>query len=301
MASEVIRLADLPPEENGPEKGKSGNSPFDRIKHLREDGSPYWIARELFMGEFGLGYTLWQNVRNVIKRAINTCRKAGYDPANHFIEISRVVRRSQGGGRKEKDVEMSRYGCYISSMEADSSKSAVALAKTYFAARTHQAEVLTDPALAAPTPGTVSVLAPHADPVVALLQGALQMRLTQVDQGQRLERVEETIQHVAGTVQELVQLREEAARRLGQAQRSGRAAPPLSTRSIINSLVNGYVAATNQHPQTVWTDLYRQLYYRCHVDIFARSKYRPGNHLDEVEALGLMETLYDIASEVLRV
>ena len=38
---------------------------FETIKHVREDGSEYWSAREL---SFALDYTKWENFSKVIKR-----------------------------------------------------------------------------------------------------------------------------------------------------------------------------------------------------------------------------------------
>ena len=47
---------------------------FEDIKHIREDGSEYWSARELAPA---LEYTQWRNFENVIKRAMIACENSG--------------------------------------------------------------------------------------------------------------------------------------------------------------------------------------------------------------------------------
>lgn len=47
---------------------------FENIKHIREDGSEYWLAREL---ADVLGYNKWSNFYNVIKRAMIACENSG--------------------------------------------------------------------------------------------------------------------------------------------------------------------------------------------------------------------------------
>ena len=43
---------------------------FEDIKHIREDGSEYWSARELGPA---LDYAKWENFAKVIKRAMIAC------------------------------------------------------------------------------------------------------------------------------------------------------------------------------------------------------------------------------------
>lgn len=48
---------------------------FEDIKHIREDGSEYWSARELAIA---LDYTQWRNFEKVISRAMISCENSGH-------------------------------------------------------------------------------------------------------------------------------------------------------------------------------------------------------------------------------
>ena len=47
---------------------------FEDIKHVRDDGTEYWSARELAPA---LEYSKWENFHKVIKRAMSSCENAG--------------------------------------------------------------------------------------------------------------------------------------------------------------------------------------------------------------------------------
>jgi DNA-damage-inducible protein D len=113
-------------------------SPFERIRQVAEDGSEYWLARELAIV---LDYTQWRNFEQAIERAIRAARNSGQDPANHFAEVSKMVTIGSGARRKTKDYQLSRYACYLIIQNADPEKEIVALGQTYFAVQTRRQEV----------------------------------------------------------------------------------------------------------------------------------------------------------------
>jgi DNA-damage-inducible protein D len=113
-------------------------SPFERIRQTAEDGSEYWSARDLAPV---LDYTQWRNFEQAIERAIRACRNSGQDPADHFAEVSKVIRAGKGARRKVKDYQLSRYACYLIIQNADPDKEIVALGQTYFAVQTRRKEV----------------------------------------------------------------------------------------------------------------------------------------------------------------
>ena len=61
---------------------------FEDIKHIREDGTEYWSARELGIV---LEYAQWRNFENVIKRAMIACENSGHSILNDFAEVSKIV------------------------------------------------------------------------------------------------------------------------------------------------------------------------------------------------------------------
>ena len=91
---------------------------FENIKHIREDGSEYWSARELAPA---LEYTQWRNFSKVIGRAMIACENSGHNVLDDFAEVSKIV--DAGATSKPiKDYELSRYACYLIVQNGDSRK-----------------------------------------------------------------------------------------------------------------------------------------------------------------------------------
>ena len=105
---------------------------FEDIKHIREDGSEYWSARELAPA---LEYTKWENFHKVIKRAMIACENAGHSILDQFPEVRNLV---EGGvaPRKRLDYELTRYACYLIVQNGDPRKHVIALGQTSFAIQT---------------------------------------------------------------------------------------------------------------------------------------------------------------------
>lgn len=112
-------------------------SKFEQIKHIRDDGSEYWSARELAIA---LEYTQWRNFSNVISRAMIACENSGHIVSDDFAEVSKIV--EAGATSKPKlDYELSRYACYLIVQNGDPRKEVIALGQTYFAIQTYRQEL----------------------------------------------------------------------------------------------------------------------------------------------------------------
>ena len=61
---------------------------FQSIRKVRGDGREYWLARELAPL---LDYQRWENFPNIIEKAKLACKQSGYDPADHFRDITKLV------------------------------------------------------------------------------------------------------------------------------------------------------------------------------------------------------------------
>lgn len=115
-------------------------SPFDPLRYLEGDRE-IWKARELSKV---LGYDRWENFENVIARAKIACKYNKHDVDLNFREVTKISRiGSRGGKRAIRDVELTRYACYMVVLSSDSSKPIVSHAKDYFAVQTRRQE-LTD-------------------------------------------------------------------------------------------------------------------------------------------------------------
>lgn len=113
-------------------------SPFDAIRHF--DGErEYWLARELYKI---LGYDEWRNFEKVIAKAKVAVKFNGFNVDLNFVEVNKIAKvGSRGGKRSIRDVELSRYACYIIVQNSDGSKPIVALAQGYFAVQTRRQEL----------------------------------------------------------------------------------------------------------------------------------------------------------------
>ncbi len=77
----------------------------------------------------------------MIEKAIEACRKTGFDEGNHFAHVSEMVRIGSGAERKMDSYKLSRYACYLVVMNGDPRKEVIALGQTYFAVKTRQKEI----------------------------------------------------------------------------------------------------------------------------------------------------------------
>ena len=61
---------------------------FEDIKHVRDDGTEYWSARELAPI---LEYAQWRNFSKVIGRAMIACENSEHSALDDFAEVSKIV------------------------------------------------------------------------------------------------------------------------------------------------------------------------------------------------------------------
>lgn len=109
------------------------------VQHDPETGMEFWLARD--MQEI-FGYNRWENFSNAIGRAKTSCKTAGLDEAEHFLDVTKMVDLGSGAKRKIEDIALTRYACYLIAQNGDPSKEAIAFAQTYFAVQTRKQEVI---------------------------------------------------------------------------------------------------------------------------------------------------------------
>ncbi len=113
---------------------------FEGSRYVDSDsGLEFWFARDL-MKE--LGYRSWQNFRKVIEKAKKACSNAGYNCADHFMHIIKMVEIGSGAQRNIENIALTRYACYLIAQNGDPSKTRIAFAQTYFALQTRRVELL---------------------------------------------------------------------------------------------------------------------------------------------------------------
>lgn len=112
-------------------------SPFDRLRKVDEFGNEYWSARDLYPHS---GYSEFRKFEMVIRRAMQACRNNGENVELNFAETSEVS-SAERGPSSIKDYRISRYGAYLTFMNGDPNNHQIALAQSYFAIKTREAEV----------------------------------------------------------------------------------------------------------------------------------------------------------------
>jgi len=116
----------------------NGDSLFESIKHMDEDGKEYWLARELMVA---LQYSNWQNFENVIGKAKEACENSNISIYEHLTDVNKMFKRGNNATFEVKDYKLSRYMCYLIAQNGDSRKEVIALAQTYFAVQTRKQEI----------------------------------------------------------------------------------------------------------------------------------------------------------------
>lgn len=110
---------------------------LEKIQQLAGNGQPYWDARKLMAV---LDYKDWRVFQEVIERAMQACEKSGNFSSNHFVSFPEMVEVGSGAKRQRDNWKLSRYACYLVTMNGDPSKPEIATAQTYFTVQTYRQE-----------------------------------------------------------------------------------------------------------------------------------------------------------------
>lgn len=111
---------------------------FEQTRRINKYNKEYWSARELAKT---LEYSEFRHFIPVIKKAKESCKKAGQPIKNHFEDILEMIELGKSASRQIEDTALSRYACYLVMQNADPSKEIVAFGQTYFAIQTRRQEI----------------------------------------------------------------------------------------------------------------------------------------------------------------
>lgn len=112
---------------------------FESFVNITEDGTEFWLARDM---QHLLGYTKWDNFKNVVFKAQTTCEVSGHQILDHFADIGKMVQIGSGATKEIADVMLTRLACYLIAQNGDSKKEQIAFAQIYFAMQTRKAELI---------------------------------------------------------------------------------------------------------------------------------------------------------------
>ena len=114
------------------------NKSFEESAY-EQDGVEYWLAREL---QLLLGYSDWRNFLNAVEKSKESCKTTGEAVLDHFVDVTKMVKIGSGAERKQDDIMLTRYACYLIAQNGDPKKEQIAFAQSYFAIQTRKQELL---------------------------------------------------------------------------------------------------------------------------------------------------------------
>jgi len=110
---------------------------FEDIKHVDENGTEYWNAREL---QQILEYKEWRLFANVIEKAQIACLQSNNNINANFGVYPKIVKTGVSS-KQIIDYKLSRYACYLIVQNSNPKFKSVALGQTYFAIQTRKMEL----------------------------------------------------------------------------------------------------------------------------------------------------------------
>lgn len=110
---------------------------FDNVR--RENGVEYWYARDLYPL---LGYLRWENFETAIQRAKEACKNAKGSVTDHFRDVTKMVKIGSDAEKEVSDIKLTRYACYLITLNGDPRKQEIAFAQAYFVTQTRKMEVI---------------------------------------------------------------------------------------------------------------------------------------------------------------
>ncbi len=91
----------------------------------KQNGITYWLASDLMTS---LGYQTMASFSKAVQKAIAACASLNIDVLENFQQCETII-----DGVATKDYKLTRFACYMVTLNADSKKPEVARAQAYFA------------------------------------------------------------------------------------------------------------------------------------------------------------------------
>jgi len=105
----------------------------------RQNGVEFWYARDLYPL---LGYLRWENFQTAIDRAKHACDKSSGNTPEHFRDVTKLIEVGNQAKQEISDIKLTRYACYLITLNGDPRKTEIAFTQAYFATQTRKMELI---------------------------------------------------------------------------------------------------------------------------------------------------------------
>lgn len=113
---------------------------LEDLRFIDKNGEEAWHARDLWEP---FGYANWRNFQPAISRAMISCKSTGEDVDFHFAEARTMENIGFSEAKREKvDFKLTRYACYLITLNGDPKIPEIAFGQRYFAIQTRRQEVM---------------------------------------------------------------------------------------------------------------------------------------------------------------
>ena len=89
-----------------------------------------------------LGYADWRNFLHTVDKFKESCKTTGEKALDHFVDVNKMVKIGFGAERKQEDIMLTKYACYLIAQNGNPKKEQIAFAQSYFAIQTRKQELL---------------------------------------------------------------------------------------------------------------------------------------------------------------
>lgn len=83
---------------------------LEEKRKVTKKGGEYWMARDI---QGVLGYSRWENFKNILDKARMSCESAGVEPRDHFREVTKMIEVGKGAMVPTQNFFLTRYACYL--------------------------------------------------------------------------------------------------------------------------------------------------------------------------------------------
>ena len=107
----------------------NNKSIFENIRRIDDFGKEFWNSRDLAKA---FDYSDYRNFEKVIKKSKEACSLSNQKIEDHFVDLNEMVTIGSGAKRELNSTKLTKYACYLISLNVDKSKASREEAESFF-------------------------------------------------------------------------------------------------------------------------------------------------------------------------